>query len=372
MSLQELRVLHITSRADFGGGPEHVYQILQHSPKQWISFVACPLDRPYAERYKNLLGIDHLFIIPHRTFSLKSFWNLRQFIQKNAIDLVHSHGKCAGLYSRLLHLLTNIPCVHTYHGVHMDMYTPIKLVLYKLYEKAMGRVTQRTIVVSPSEQEHVLQKKLVPMDRLSCIPNGVVFPEKIDLEEDHDHFQIISITRFDKQKNAELIVPILHRLKEEQQLHQIQLVLIGDGPGKKALEERLKSEDLSQYVVFTGNVLSVAPYLQKADVYLSTSHQEGMPLGVLEAMSYGLPVVASSVIGNCDAVEHGCTGFLYPDNNAYEASKSLIDLMNSKKMVNQFGQAARERVRKLYSIQQMVASLMLLYDDVVTQRSHPI
>lgn len=372
MSSRKLHVLHITSRADFGGGPEHVYQILRHSPGQWNNFVACPLDRPYAERYKNLLGINGICFIPHRKFSVKTLWDLRQFIKKNAIDLIHSHGKGAGVYSRLLHVLINIPCVHTYHGSNINSYSVIKSKLYKLYEQLMGNVTQRAVVVSPSEQEYVLQEKLIPMERLAYIPNGVVFPEKIDTGGKTEYFQIISITRFDKNKNTELIIPILHRLKEEQQIHQVQLVLVGDGPERKILEERLKSEDLSQYVVFTGNVLSSAPYLQKANVYLSMSRWEGMPLGVLEAMSYGLPVVASDVKGNCDAVKHEETGFLYPYNNAYEASKALICLMNSPKMVRQFSQAARERVRELYSMQQMIASLMLLYDDIAKQQYHSL
>lgn len=361
-----VRVLHITSRADFGGGPEHVFQVVKHSPEQWENFIACPPDVPYMERYTSLVTAQRVCTIPHRRWSLRAFWKLRRFVREQGIDIIHSHGKGAGLYGRLLHLCTRKPCIHTFHGVHMDGYSPLVRQLYQWYESIMGKLTYRAIAVSPSEQAYITREKLFPKERIVCIPNGVVFPESSIEDTTEEPLRIVSITRFDAQKHTELIIPILYSLKEEQQVHRIQIVLIGDGPGKKALEAKLRAEHLLQYVVFVGNVLSVAPYLKNAFAYLSTSHWEGMPLGLLEAMSYGVPVVASDVIGNDDAVEHEGTGLLYPDDDAYGAAHSLLRLMASPKTAKAFGQASRERVRKLYSIQQMVASLMLLYDECMT------
>jgi len=104
-------ILIITSRADFGGGPEHIFQLINQLINGYNFFIACPKDFPYYERYSQLVGEDNIFEIPHRKINVFSILKLSSFIGKNKIDLIHSHGKGAGIYSRLLFFLTGKPIV---------------------------------------------------------------------------------------------------------------------------------------------------------------------------------------------------------------------------------------------------------------------
>jgi len=117
--MHKIKILHISSRADFGGGPEHLFQLLKSAKNKMDVFAACPNDFPYYEKYRELLGKDKIIIIPHRKFSPSVFVKLISFITGNGINIVHSHGKGAGIYSRLLYLFTNIKVVHTFHGLHI-------------------------------------------------------------------------------------------------------------------------------------------------------------------------------------------------------------------------------------------------------------
>jgi len=96
MDKTAIKVLIISSRADYGGGPEHIYKLISLLHEEVIFYVACPIDIPYWHRYSELLTVNNLFEIPHRKFSIKYLLALRTFTKNNKIDIIHSHGKGAG------------------------------------------------------------------------------------------------------------------------------------------------------------------------------------------------------------------------------------------------------------------------------------
>ena len=128
------KVLLLTSRADFGGGPEHIFQLLSHISQTYDCYVACPQDKPYYEKYITILSPGKVLHLPHRSFHIKSLLTLSKLIKSEGIQLLHSHGKGAGLYSRLLSLLTCVPCIHTFHGLHIGSYNHFQKIIYNLYE----------------------------------------------------------------------------------------------------------------------------------------------------------------------------------------------------------------------------------------------
>ena len=102
MSDNSLRVLHITSRSDFGGGPEHLYQQILLQKSEINLFVAAPKQYPYFNKFRDITGEKNICRIDDRSFSIFDLIKLKNFVRKNKINLIHSHGKGAGLYSRLL------------------------------------------------------------------------------------------------------------------------------------------------------------------------------------------------------------------------------------------------------------------------------
>lgn len=322
-------VLFISARADFGGGPEHLWQLLAHMPSDMRACVACPTDYPYHKRFCDLLGAENVVEIPHRRFHILALWRLKRFCKKHEISVLHSHGKGAGLYSRLLVILTGLPCVHTFHGVHMGQYGKLKKIFYRWYEKQMSRLTKIGIAVSVTERDRVLAEGLMPFSKLEVIQNGVNVPHLAGHVVTSQPYKIISITRFDYAKNSLFVTCVLQRLREINRLEEFKFVLIGDGPEKILLERRIHEEKMSKYVKFTGNTPSPQSFFAGALCYFSSSRWEGMPLAVLEAMAYGLPPVVSDVVGNRDIVEHERTGLLYQEGNAIAASECICSIADN-------------------------------------------
>ena len=110
-----------------------------------------------------------------------------------------------------------------------------------------------------------------------------------------------------------------------------------------------------------GERKDVFKYLYSSDIFLSTSLYEGLPISILEAMSVGLPILASDVIGNCDTIENGKSGFLYELNNLNMATKYLKKLSESKILREKLGNSAFKRQRKFFSKNLMVSEYMKIY-----------
>lgn len=360
---EPLRILFLTVRADFGGGPEHLWQLLRHCPAHMQAHVACPQDYPYYERYASLIGEQNIVVLPHRAFNLHRFLQLKKFCHKKRIAVLHSHGKGAGLYSRLLAALTGLPCVHTFHGVHMGAYNQTKKILYRLLEWMLSLVTRVGIAVSQGEAEQILAAKLMPASKLRVIENGVAIP-KFSGEVLEPPYRVISISRFDIQKNSEFIIDILSALREQKRLKDFCFVIVGIGPGKTHIENLAQQYGFERNLHCVGATLDPGRYFRGALAYLSTSRWEGMPLAVLEAMAHGLPTVVTDVVGNRDVVENEKTGFLYEEGDAVAAAQSLCQLVDFPDIQKEITKNAHSYVREKHDISTMSSKTYAILENL--------
>lgn len=352
------RVLFLSVRADFGGGPEHLYQLLRHMPEEWVAYVACPPDFPYYDKYIGLVGKDRVVLLPHRAFTVSAVLELYRFCKKNSITILHSHGRGAGVYARFLSALLRCPCVHTFHSASSKHFGWLKNLLSKYYERFAALFTTVGIAVSESERRDIIEQKLFPEKKLLLIENGVVIPDRPANMPTVPPYQIVHISRFTYQKNSELLLRIFDTLEERGELKDFHFVLLGDGPGRAALEQAFVTRRAMDRVEFTGMVTCPEVHLGNSFCYLSTSRWEGLPLGSLEAMALGVPVIATDTIGNRDATIHGVTGLLYPDGDAEAACELLCDLVADAVLYATMRRGARKAAQERYDVRSMCRKTM--------------
>ncbi|WP_051384491.1 glycosyltransferase family 4 protein [Nitratidesulfovibrio termitidis] len=348
-----IRVLFVSLRADFGGGPEHLWQLLRHLPEDFEACVACPADYPYHGRYCSLVGEANVFVLPHRAFRCASLFGLARFCREHGIAVLHSHGKGAGLYTRLLALLTGLACVHTFHGVHMKEYGPLKRWLYRIAEKGMSLLTRAGVAVSRGERAQILEEGLMPEARLRLIENGVAVPEVPVSLPAVPPYRVVSISRFGMQKHSEFLVDILEALQRDGRLGDFHVVVVGDGPGREVVEALARARHLDDALECAGAMPEPQALFAGALCYISTSRWEGMPLAVLEAMAHGLPPVVTDVVGNRDVVIHGMTGLLYPEHDARAAANALLRLADDTALRAALAVGARNHVLEHHDVRLM-------------------
>ena len=123
-------------------------------------------------------------------------------------------------------------------------------------------------------------------------------------------------------------------------------------------------------IVFTGFTNNPQKYLLASDAYLSTSRWEGMPLGVLEAMSVGLPVIASDVTGNNEAVLNGETGFVYSLGDIESAISLLTSIVDDRNLYKRLSKESIFRQRSKYSVKIMTKNNENLYKKMHYRTRH--
>ena len=359
-----INVLIISSRADFGGGPEHIYRLLDNSSERFEYYVACPKDEPYWDLYSKIVG-DNKIEIPHRRISFSSIYDVLKFLKENKIHIIHSHGKGAGFYGKIVSLFSNRPLIHTPHGIHVDQYNSLTKKIYLFYERCTSFLVHKIIYVSNSEKKHAIKQKFNLKVPNQVINNGVVDRTSFNMKKvkkkardqikiDSNKFIVSSLSRFDFAKNMYEAFEIAKQCKN------YIFLFIGDGEQKNELESKAEMEEVEN-IIFTGFTNNPQKYLLASDAYLSTSRWEGMPLGVLEAMSFGLPVIASDVIGNNEAVLNGETGFVYSLGDIDSASSLLNSIVDDSNLYKRLSKESISRQRSKYSVKIMTKKTEVLY-----------
>jgi len=257
------KVLMITARADYGGGPKHVYMLMKYLSDKVDFFAACPNDQPYYKIFAELWGENNLYIIPHRKFNFGRLWGLKKFMRDKKINLIHSHGKGAGVYGRLLSFLTGVKCIHTFHGIHINNYGSIKRTIYPMIERFLSRLTQKIISVSESEKLKLIDLSLAKPGQIELIYNGVTLPDQTVDEGvlNKPVLRIASISRFDYAKNSMLILAVLKELKKLKSSDKIRIDMIGSGPEEINLKKAVEEAELSDQINFAGFCDDPSSYL---------------------------------------------------------------------------------------------------------------
>ncbi len=311
--------------------------------------------------YYSLLGPDKVFKIPYRKFSIIKYIQLLVFIRKKRILIVHSHGKGAGIYSRLSKMfLPYLKIIHTYHGIYYENKNPISKFFYLSTERILSLLTDIFICVSNNEKTDAIELKLCNPARTVVIYNGIDRPIicNVNLKKDPQESFVLHISRFDYFKNSRLVIDICEHINLQNP--HITFILIGDGPEKHEIEELARARKLNN-VLFLGFQQQAGRYFHIADVCLSTSIKEGLPLTLLEALSVGVPIVASDIQGHRELVTPELNGFLFPLENPELASSYILRLTGDDNFHKEMSNNSLTVYRENFQTESMLDHLKKLY-----------
>jgi glycosyltransferase involved in cell wall biosynthesis len=349
-------VLLITARADLGGGPRHVLDLIRaFTPSEAEFSMAAPDQDPFAPQFRELCR-DFLEI-PARQFSFSAFWRLHRFIRSSQVDLIHSHGRGAGLYSRLLGLTTRHPVLHTFHGVHSapGMGGRIKL----LIDQALALLPFHGIFASPAELDRARTHRVIRGQAFSIIPNAVDlsrFPNE-PRQRTGPLQRVGAFLRDDPAKGPDLWLKLVRSAQQDANLSGVTFTCAGI-----TRDDLSKHGEIPEGLEIMGPLKDPVEWLLNLDAFVSTSRSEGLPLGVLEAMAAGVPCLLSDIPAHQMFFDRGvAVGFDASDSSHF--SSSLGILLSKKYAVLQV-EAAHQWVKRefsLLSFKKRLASTFKLY-----------
>lgn len=368
------KILYIAISSQTGGVPRHILQALRHAKEYGYKVaVAAPDDGDYYPWFRQQAA--GMLKVSFKPYSFRSLWKIRCYIRKNRIELVHSHGKGAGMYARPLKLLCpGIKVVHTFHGVYIEEYGVLLRAIYCQIERRLRHWTDHFICVSQSERKEAMRLRFADRKRTSVICNGV----------EPEHFQGVIINRnqylkeFGFPQNAYLIgcVARLEQMKGHQYLlsafaklikkhPQCRLVLVGDGPERESIEAQIQEQNLGSFVCLTGFRHDVPQLLKLFDMFVSASLKEGMPYTLIEALAAGTPVTATDVIGNRDVIHGGKNGFLVRAESAEDLAEMLDYAVRNSELCKKYSVQGQRMVHALFTEERFAGRLFGVYDKVM-------
>jgi glycosyltransferase involved in cell wall biosynthesis len=301
-----------------------------------------------------------------------AFWRLRAFVARLRPDLIHTwlfaanaYGRAAGIACGVKNLVAGERCVDPWKG-----WTELAI------DRRLARYTTRIVANSPGVQEFYVRHGLAA-DKFCVIPNGIR-PLKpsgttreallAELGLPRDAHLIGVIGRLWPQKRVKDAIWATDLLKVVRD--DVHLLIIGDGPERDRLRRFRDQCELRDKAHFLGHRDDVPRLLPHFDLLWSTSAYEGQSNAILEAMTVGVPVVATDIPGTRDLVVHDQTGLLVPadfDTPRRRAAFSRYAniLLDDPQRARRLGEAARQRALGEFTVEKMVERYADLYREIL-------
>jgi glycosyltransferase involved in cell wall biosynthesis len=289
---------------------------------------------------------------------------LARIIYDESAEIIHVHGgraMSAFCLPPLLRLAK--PVIYTVHGYHFVHKTGAAKWAGWAAEFVMARRAKHMIFVGENDRKIAQAAKLLPRGvATSTIRNGVNpddFPTNQTAPPTHD---LVFAGRMHHQKNPGFAIEIMKALQGT----GISLLMIGGGELEAEIRRLAARHGVLEAITFTGALprTDTLASLQKARLYLFPSVWEGLPIGPIEAMMLGLPVIGSNIPGTDEVVAHGQTGILITGFHPAAYAAAIRSLLNDQDLLERMAKAARHRAARHFNQHKNVAEHLALYNAV--------
>lgn len=298
---------------------------------------------------------------------------LRQYLRREKIDLIHAHLPIAGVAARLAALPLGIPVVYTEHNL-MERYHPVTRFLNRYtfgMQKAAIAVSED---VAQSIHKHAPNKTLV-----RTITNGIdaeAFSRKpkeaLQLKKrlgiPEDALVIGMVAVFREQKQLPVWVKVASALAKEYE--KVFFLLVGSGPLQEQVKQLVSEEGLEKRLLMPGLVREdMVDWYSAMDIFFMSSRFEGLPLALLEAMAAGCSIVATRVGGVPEVIADAVHGRLVPYDDPHAMKEALGHYLQHPEDRKKEALAAVERVKEAFSIQRMTQEIETLYLEILRKKA---
>jgi glycosyltransferase involved in cell wall biosynthesis len=367
------RILYVITRLAMGGAPHTMLTAIRGLKESGYEITLAsgypaPGEGSLVDEARSL-GVELIFVPTlqrelHVLRDVRALWSLWRLMRERQFHVVHTHLSKAGILGRAAAFLSGQPCVHTFHGDVLEGYfSPAKSRVFLTAERMAGRVTHRFVCVSADLRRRLLAYNLGVESHFVTVANGID-PARLAAPggKSHPDCRVGTLAMFYPVKRLDHFIEMAHRIKLRDP--RIQFDMAGDGMVRVQLEEQARQ--LGHPVRFTGICQEPAAFLAQLDVFVSCSDFESSGMSVMEAMSMGVPVVATSVGGIPEIVTEGETGLLVPAGDLEALTEAVWHLLQDPEKRARMGANAKRFARAHFSTDRMVSDLDALYRELLS------
>ena len=362
------RVLHIIPTLDRSGAEKQLALLATRLSRDEFDPHVCVLTRsgPYEEELKQA-GVPVTVIGKPLKIDPAAFLRLKRHVAGLRPDLVHtwlfaanSYGRAAAQAAGVRRIVAAERCVDpwkVWHELAIDRW--------------LARRTDRIVVNSSGVRDFYVRNGL-PEEKFVLIHNGISAPPASDLAREElladlglpENARLIgAVGRLWPQKRIKDLIWAADLLKVIRD--DVHLLIIGDGPHHRRLEQFRRQVQIEDKVHFLGHRNDVPRLMPHFDLLWLASEYEGLPNVVMEGMMAGVPVVATDISGNRDLIVPGETGYLVPVGDRAALARQANKLLDDHELAKRLGESGRRRVLAEFSVERMVDAHVKLYRDLL-------
>lgn len=371
-------IVHVIYHLDIGGLENGLVNLINHIPSDRYRHAIICL-KGYTDFYQRITRKDVKIIALNKAEGLdpKLYLNLFKALRQLNPDIVHTRN-LGTMEAQLISFVARVKArIHGEHGRDMfDLNGDNRK--YNLLRQLISPFINHFITVSKDLETWLVHTIGVSPDKITQIYNGVNnrrfhtnLKKPAELGPtgffDENTFVVGSVGRMAAVKDYPTLVrAFIQTLKKQSSARKhLRLLIVGEGITRNECMELTKKEGIENLVWFPGERTDIPALMQSMDLFVLPSLGEGISNTILEAMSCGLPVVATSVGGNVELVKQGVTGRLIESGNQTEMAEAILNYYTDAQLVKDHGAAARQQIEANFSMDAMMNAYLSVYDKVL-------
>lgn len=357
-----MQIVHFITRSDtIGGAQKYILETSRKFLEDGNSVVVVAGgEGPFKLAVEELGVVYHSIpnLIREISFfaDLKNIYTIHKVVNDINPDVVFIHSAKAGLLGRLALAFSRCKVIFVAHGWSNIRVASAKLsVIYSFIEWSLSKLCDRVVCISKEDVFFAINKLKINSNKIALIYNGVREPHDICCENSlGSHIKFLTVTRFQAPKDFDTLLKSLVNV-----LHlKWSLTVLGDGPLLDYYKNKVKSLGLIERIEFLGFKPVLDYYYSSHDAVLLISNSEGLPLSLIEAMSYRKPILASAVGGVPELIVNGVNGYLIPPKDVVFLTACLENVCSmSDVQLIELGKNSYRIYKDKFSFESMVERL---------------
>lgn len=363
----KIRLLQVTHDLAFGGLQKVVLNLCKNIDRDRfdVSVLCLRALGAYAEDVERL-GIK-VFMLPQPSNGTDylSFIKAAEIFRREKVEIIHTHNTQPLIDGTIARMLSGVKrIVHTDHGrVFPDKKR------YMVAERFASNFVSKFVAVSQSTADKLIKFEKIPPHKITVIENGIdelKYQDQAVLAETKSSFGLMGegpvigfISRLSPEKGGAVLLdamPLVLRAFPE-----AQLVIAGEGPQRESLMAQVEKLGLERNICWLGPRRDVPAILKAIDLYVLPSISEGLPMGLLEAIAAGSPVVATNVGGVPSVIKDKFNGELVPKGDTVALSQRIVSVLSDAALAERYVQNSFDTVLGKYTASNMTRRYQELY-----------
>ncbi|OGS22834.1 MAG: hypothetical protein A2252_06150 [Elusimicrobia bacterium RIFOXYA2_FULL_39_19] len=362
-------ILYIITDLNIGGTEKMLFETIAGLDKEECKPVVVALKEAgfYADKLKSAGITVYAFDIYKYGFLLLPFavisaiLTIRKIARENTVSIIHTYLFQANIIARLAFMTGKRPKLIASIRV---MEEQKKWQLF--FDKLTSKICDLLIVNSEALKKFLINSSTYPEKLIRVVYNGiepiaVTITTTNEYKTNPDTFVLSSVGRLHKQKGFEYLLEAVAQISASDPAIDFKLVIAGNGPLMKSLQNKASALNIKNKVVFTGWLTDVPQLLSKTDIFILPSLWEGTPNVILEAMIARKPVVATRVGGIPEIIKDNQSGLLVAPTDSKDLAEKIKYLIKNNDKALALGKAANETVLNRFSMKTMVSETENLY-----------